>query len=466
MRLAKSIMLKRNNSGIVVKIFFSVACFFMLQSAVAQGNSPYSRYGLGDAVPNTNILNRGMGGIQAGYSDFLSINFNNPASYSQFQSFLEARTKKQVSGRVLLEAGINVEGQTLRNPNTTAKFNSTNSYFSYLQLGVPLRKNWGLSFGLRPLSRIGYSIITRERLTDPRNGSFIDSAQTEYTGDGGAYIPSIGTGFSIKNFSAGVNIGYLFGKREAATRRALTSRELPSNNANTTVLSSFGGIYFNLGAQYKIHIDSSATKATSLTLGATGNIKQTLNGTQDFINETFIRDGQSGDFRLDSVYENKDVKGEVTYPASYTIGFVLDQRNPRNAAGWLIGVDFIQNKWEDFRFFGAGDAVKNNWQVRAGGQLRPKPARNYFSNVAYRAGFYTGPDYITAGGNLPTWGASFGLGLPLANYNRLTNQATFINLALEYAKRGNDDNPVKENTFRFSVGLNFSDLWFNKRKYD
>jgi hypothetical protein len=98
MRLAKSIMLKRNNSGIVVKIFFSVAGFFMLQSAVAQGNSPYSRYGLGDAVPNTNILNRGMGGIQAGYSDFLSINFNNPASYSQFQSFLEARTKNRYPG--------------------------------------------------------------------------------------------------------------------------------------------------------------------------------------------------------------------------------------------------------------------------------------------------------------------------------------------------------------------------------
>jgi hypothetical protein len=123
-------MLKRNSAGIVVKTIFSVAGFLMFQSVVAQGNSPYSRYGLGDAVPNTNILNRGMGGIQAGYSDFLSINFNNPASYSQFQSFLEARTNKQISGRVLLEAGINVEGQTLRNPNTTAKFNSTNSYFS------------------------------------------------------------------------------------------------------------------------------------------------------------------------------------------------------------------------------------------------------------------------------------------------------------------------------------------------
>ena len=34
--------------------------------ATAQDNSPYSRYGLGDLVPNTNINTRAMGGISAG----------------------------------------------------------------------------------------------------------------------------------------------------------------------------------------------------------------------------------------------------------------------------------------------------------------------------------------------------------------------------------------------------------------
>ena len=36
---------------------------------MAQDNSPYSRYGLGDLHPNTNILNRGMAGLSAAYSD-------------------------------------------------------------------------------------------------------------------------------------------------------------------------------------------------------------------------------------------------------------------------------------------------------------------------------------------------------------------------------------------------------------
>ena len=35
----------------------------------AQDNSPYSRFGLGDQHPGTNIFNRGMAGISAGYSD-------------------------------------------------------------------------------------------------------------------------------------------------------------------------------------------------------------------------------------------------------------------------------------------------------------------------------------------------------------------------------------------------------------
>ena len=101
-----------------------------------------------------------------------------------------------------------------------------------------------------------------------------------------------------------------------------------------------------------------------------------------------------------------------------------------------------------------------------GGQVRPRPRDNYFSNVAYRAGFFIGPDYINVGKELPQFGASFGLGLPIANYTRGLGQFTVLNLGFEYSKRGNNNNSLKENLFRLSVGLNFSDLWFTKRKYD
>jgi len=130
-------------------------------------------------------------------------------------------------------------------------------------------------------------------------------------------------------------------------------------------------------------------------------------------------------------------------------------------------VDLIQTKWNDYRFYNETDEVKDNWEVRVGAQLRPVSSRNYFSNVSYRIGFFTGPDYININDKkLNQTGVTFGLGLPLANYSRLTGQFTLINLAFEYVKRGNNTNPVKENLFRISVGLNLSDVWFGKRKYD
>jgi hypothetical protein len=62
---------------------------------------------------------------------------------------------------------------------------------------------------------------------------------------------------------------------------------------------------------------------------------------------------------------------------------------------------------------------------------------------------------------------SFGMGLPLDNYNNLARtQFSRINLAFEYTKRGNSSNLLRENLYRLSLGVSLSDLWFGKAKYD
>ena len=68
---------------------------------------------------------------------------------------------------------------------------------------------------------------------------------------------------------------------------------------------------------------------------------------------------------------------------------------------------------------------------------------------------------------LPLLGLSFGMALPLPHYNPVARaQAAVLNLTFEYVKRGNNQNLLKDNIFRISAGLSFSDLWFNKRKYE
>ena len=463
MQLAKSITLKKINSLYTKTWLLAGLFFFTISTAFSQDNSPYSRYGIGDIVPPTHIINRGMGGISAGYTDFLAINFNNPASYSSFQTWKESKSKKLGYGRAILDIGVNLENRTLTEPGPAPKFKASNALFSYVQVGVPLKANWGLSFGLRPVSRISYKIIRNERLKDPNTGLPIDSAVTQFEGDGGAYLANIGTGFKIKNFSFGINAGYLFGKKDYKTLRSFINDTVNYLQSNYETKTTFGSLFFTTGVQYKIPIE----KKVSMTLGAYGNWGQNLNAYQDILRETFVYDATQGIIRIDSVSEIKDKKGKLFYPTSYTVGFIMEKEPEGKKGGWLFGADFTQQNWSSYLLYGQRDSVQNSWQLKVGGQLIPPPKKNYFSRVVYRAGLNIGPDYIKVRKKLPQMGLTFGMGLPVKNYNHLSpGSATLINLAFEYGKRGNNDNLLRENTFRFSMGFSLSDFWFIKKKYD
>lgn len=468
---------------IIPKRIKTLYCFFLtllvlflagFSTVSGQDNSPYSRYGIGDLVPSTNVNTRGMGGISAGYSHFLSINFNNPASYSLFEANPEARSKKLANGRSILDIGINLDNRTLRESNPSKKFTASNLLFSYVQVGVPLKKNWGLSFGLRPVSRVSYKIFRAERLKDPITGLPIDSATTRFEGDGGSYLASVGTGIAVykkkknwqeESLSFGFNAGYFFGKMDNSSRREFRNDTVQYYSANYQTQTNYGNIHFNTGLQYRLPMKK---ENLLFSAGIYGSWSQKLNATQDRVRETSVYDATLGDLRLDSVEDIKDLKGKIIMPATVTAGFVL-QKFPtyKKEAGWLIGVDFMYQNWDTYRFYDKKDSVRNKWELRIGGQLSPVPRENYFSQVAYRWGFILGPDYVNVQQKLPQIGITMGLGLPVGNYNRLSpNQASVVNLSFEYIKRGNNDNLLKENLFRFSAGFSLSDIWFIKRKYD
>ena len=411
-----------------------------------------------------------MGGISAAYSGVTTINFNNPASYSKFYILQQDRTKEVVLGQVILDIGLNYDSRTLTEANNPEKFTAHNLYFSYLQLGIPIKKGWGVAVGLRPFSKVAYDIERRERLADPNTGLPIDSAHTEFLGDGGSYLASVGTGVAIGDFRIGANFGYLFGKKDYSTRRTLINDSVAYNRSNHQTKASFGDVFFNLGVQYQQKINS----RTSLTIGAFGNLKHDLNARRDIIRETFSRSPDLGDFRLDSVSESLDEKGEIIYPSNLGVGFQLERTPGDKSAGWLFGADYETNGWDDYRFYGQQDLVKGNWKLRVGGQISPAPVRSrYWSLVKYRGGFSMGDDYIYLNRSLREMAFSFGLGLPVAylkdpskqNRMRFTQYSEF-NISFEYIKRGNNQNILKEDLFRLSVGFSFGDSWFYKRKYD
>ena len=159
----------------------------VISAAISQDNSPWSRYGLGDIVPSGNIVNRGMGHIGAAYNDFQTINFVNPASYRRFGL-----------QRSILDIGIDINSRKLSN-NRGDTYTSNNAVVPYLAAGFQIKPtkakyDWGLAFGLRPLTKVSYSI---QSITSIPAG---DSLINIYEGTGGSYQAFIGSAIGIKNF--------------------------------------------------------------------------------------------------------------------------------------------------------------------------------------------------------------------------------------------------------------------------
>lgn len=449
-----------------------VACGLQM-SAKAQENSPYSRYGLGDLTPNQNVSSRGMAGVSAGVADFNpfsttasgpliftnnnNINFSNPASLSTIYN-------------TIFDVGTEIDYRILKSSNPAKKFTSANTYVSYLQLGFPLATKkmikkgmtWGMSLGLKPVSKINYKIEKNERL------SGIDSLNTLYEGSGGVNQAHIGTGFKYKNFSIGFNAGYMFGSKDYSTKLTFindTTFYYLSNSENKT---TFGGFFINAGLQYDLVLakDNEGNTTKNLRLGAFGNMQQNLKANNDLIREIIIYDNSGNQYQLDSVYAEKDVKGKIKFPAMVTVGGLYQDAN------WQIGADFEYGNWAGYRFYGQTDAVQNNWTIRVGTQYFPAKlntsASKYFSFVKYRAGFYYGSDYIKSTVNRPEYGFTLGAGMPLTSLKKRSYDRSFVllNTGLEFGSRGNKQTNLRENMVRISLGISMSAQWFQKPKYN
>src|SRR4051794_25462937 len=147
------LLVKRIINYIVFTGFF-LSIYNVLQ---AQENSPYSRYGLGDLYPGQSISSRAMGSLTAAFSDNQALNADNPATYGDLRSYANG-------GLVTFDVGTSIDTRTLHSANPVNKYNSANFIPSYILIGFPLsKKHWGMIAGLRPMTRINYSIQSMER---------------------------------------------------------------------------------------------------------------------------------------------------------------------------------------------------------------------------------------------------------------------------------------------------------------
>jgi len=451
-----------------------LVCF--IHKAQSQINSPFSRYGLGDDYASQNSRYLGIGGMSAAFSDQQALNTGNPASYG------DLHTLGPAGGLATFDLGFDISSHNLKSLDPAGTYKSNYFRPSYFTLGMPLaKKGFGLIFGLRSLTDINYNIKEQNSLPIHGYPDSVRNYNSVYNGSGGLNQVFMGLGKKFGHLSLGVNLGYDFGKREIRTQTAFdSSRTVDPADAATQgsikdVRMAVGGFVWEGGLQYELPLSYKTDPVTkiktssSLTLGATLSLSQDLTSKTNTTFFTYYASDPDNPIGQDTVVNSGEVRGKVTLPRSYKVGLMYNNYM-ENIDRWGVGVEYNSTSWgSDYKENGVNEAAyANSDMIRAGVYFRPSPLRgkSMFSRARYSAGFYTGKDKLVFDGKqYKIQAVTLGMDFMIRNFVRTSRQYSLINAAVQFGRRGSDENNVSESFIKFSMGFSLSDFWFTKRRY-
>ncbi|MGH1336253.1 MAG: hypothetical protein ACRBFS_09000 [Aureispira sp.] len=455
-------------------LFFTLALLQVsLESANAQysrGNSPYSRYGLGDLRGSNFAPNAAMsGGQSATYRSYWDVNLTNPASFGKlrYASF---------------QIGLDYQHSELSERSTGLTAKADNGNLSYISLAFPITKSWeimrdtlrreipiqwGMGFSLVPYSTVGYDVAI------VRSFNGINDVRYNYTGEGNKYRVNWSNGATYKGFSVGANLGLLFGK--LINKESISFQDAAYNYDYDNDLSreeSGVGFAWDIGAQYEYLLKSERRSVVGdgnfsfdkkIVIGAYAG------GVTDIKTDVSVQYVRRAAFRpVDSIQNISGVAGQLKMPLKIGAGIGYGRE-----LGTLIGFSYESEFWSNFERDGQkstnlGDAHR----VAVGLQIVPDFAdyNNYLNRVRYRFGAHYGLDARTVAGadgnryQLVDYGVSVGAGFPMRP-PKSKSILGFLNLGVDVGYLGH---PELIGDFYVKVNLGFAlnaSGWFNRAKF-
>ncbi len=417
-----------------------------------KGNSPYSRFGLGDLVNQHLAAAGGMAGLSAAFNDPYHLNLQNPAALASLQS-------------TAFEVGFYGRYANLKDATQRADLWTGN--LNYLALGFPLINpisrvldqskspwNLGMALSLQPLTTVGYDI--RAQVQQPGE---LELTTNIFKGSGGTYRLNWGLGVKHKNLAAGVNAGYFFGKITNSIRVEFDSLAL-AYGTEINNETSVSGFLWDIGVQYAIEfgkINKNQNARQRLIFGVYGNNARNFNTnySQLFVRNNFYTP-------VDTLINLNEQKGKGTLPAQWTAGLTYEQPNK-----FKIGAEYNVASWSDYKNEGKEESIFFLDANRLAIGLEWTPDFNsyndYFSRVRYRLGFvYANDPRSISGEQLKQTSVTIGGGFPIILPRQ---QVSFINLSVEAGQFGISD-AVREHFIRMTLGFTLNDnTWFFKRKF-
>ena len=393
--------------------------------------SPYSIYGIGELKFNQNFPNLGMGGLGIATRSNFSVNDVNPASYS---------ARDTLSFVFEATAFSHFYRQATENQSQYGNYSS----LGQLSLSFPITKWWGVGAGLKPFSSVGYKV--RDFDVDPTIGNM----NYVYEGEGGINQAFLGTAITpFKGFSVGLNASYLFGRFEHHTSVYSDSADIFLTNR--IVSNQVSGWHLGVGAQYELR----PTETSSYTFGVIYGGQNPISATRNEVIRRILPGTMS---RYDTISIDQGLQGELIVPSYWGAGMFARFNNQ-----WGAGFEFEQQNWEEYRLFDAADNLSNSYRIAFGVQHNPsvQTFSTIWDRLEYRAGFRYGQTYLMPGDSpLDEFGISFGIGIPLRR------SLSALNIGFEYSQRGTTEQSlIKENFYRFNLGVSIYEHWFVRRRF-
>ncbi len=428
------------------KIFLNVAILSSTLVAFAQSgtNSPYSRYGIGILSDQSGSFNRGMNGLGIGFYEHNQVNYLNPASYSQLDSLT-----------FIFDAG--VSGQITNFKEGNVKKNAKNADFEYAVAGFRVARRLGVSFGVLPLSNVGYNYAITNYVNSSKTATF----QNTYKGSGGLHQAYLGLGWILfKRFAIGANVSYVWGEINRSLVNSYSESGVNSISKKYSV--SVNNYKIDLGAQYSIGLG----KKDNLILGAVYGLGHNLDA--DLTCDVISSNQQTA--TADTA--KYTITNGLELPKAYGFGMMWMHRD-----SWRFGIDYQTQKWGDLKMpLYSNKVSKATYQlvdglymdrqkITLGGDWCPfARSRRYIDRMHYRAGIsYVTPYYKVNGQDGPKEiSASIGLGFPITNS---WNNRSQLNISAQWVCQ-EAKGFITENTFRINIGLTFNERWFAKWKVE
>jgi hypothetical protein len=415
-------------------IMASLDCF-------SQGEtlSPYSQYALGERANAGGSFNHGMNGLGIGLQNGAQVNPLNPASYASVDSLT-----------MLFDMGMS--GQITNFNENGHKVNARQASFEYFLGAFRAWKNVGVTFGVVPMTNVGYEYTSSAKLDDHDKST----VSAIYAGEGGIHELFVGVGVRpVKPLAFGVNFGYLWGE---LGRGVATTSTSTMDNIHKVLIASVHNYNLEFGLQYYQPLG----KNDRLVLGAKYNYGHNLKSDPEcMVISTKVLDATTDTTRF-------SVKDGLELPHSFGAGVSYSHGNQL-----VVGADFEMQLWSKTKFpeYAGGqytlrsDLLKDSYRIAVGGEYCPRwNSRNFFHRIRYRIGAgYTTPYYYINGKDGPKeLSATIGFGIPIMN---AYNNRSSLSISAQYVNNS-AAGLIKENTFRINIGLTFNEKWFAKWKVE